>query len=316
MERWIAETFHSDWRPAMRADKVLHEVKTEHQDLVIFENKFWGKVLILDGVFQLTTRDEFVYHEMIAHIPLTALERPRKVLIVGGGDGGVLREVLKHPSVESATLVEIDQEVIDTSLKFYPEIGRKAFRDKRTNIVIADGLKYVAQTDERFDVIIVDSSEPIGPSAVLHGRKFFADCHAALKPGGIFVTQTGLPFHAPDHLKSTTRSLASLYKAVSPFAVTQPCYFGGEFCINWASDDPQHLAVSPATIARRAKRRNLKTKYWTPALHNACFALPGYIQDIVDKAKAASPASKSATGTKKPKAKSAAVSKTGSTRTA
>ena len=300
MARWIEETFHPDWRPAIRADKVLHEVKTEHQDMVIFENSFWGKVLILDGVFQLTTRDEFVYHEMMAHVPLTALERPRKVLIIGGGDGGVLREVLKHPSVQSATLVEIDQEVIDTSIKYYPEIGKRALKDKRTNVVIADGLKFVAETTEKYDAIIVDSSEPIGPSAVLHARPFFADCKNALKPGGIFVTQTGLPFHAPEHVKSTTKSLSALYKTVSPFTCTQPCYFGGEFCINWASDEPGHLELPLATIERRAKRRELNTKYWTPAVQNACFALPGYIQTVVDKAKA-KPVSKPKT-TRKPRA--------------
>ena len=282
--RWIEETFHPDWRPAIRADKILHEVKTEHQHLVIFENKFWGKVLILDGVFQLTTRDEYVYHEMMAHVPLMALERPRKVLVVGGGDGGVLREVLKHPSVQQATLVEIDQEVIDTSLKYYPEIGRKAFRDRRSNVVIADGCKYVAETPEKYDAIIVDSSEPMGPSAVLHAKPFFADCRRALKDGGIFVTQNSLPFHTPEHLASTTRALGSLYKDVAPYICTHPSYFGGEFCISWASDEAGHLALPTSTIARRATKRGIKTKYWTPALHSAAFALPGYIEKIVARA--------------------------------
>lgn len=282
--RWIEETFHADWRPRIRADKVLHEVKTEHQHLVIFENRFWGKVLILDGVFQLTTRDEFIYHEVMAHIPLMALERPRKVLIVGGGDGGVLREVLKHPSVQEATLVEIDQEVIDTSIKFYPEIGKKAFKAKRANVVISDGLKFVAETTEKYDAIIVDSSEPMGPSAVLHSKPFFADCKKALKEGGIFVTQTSLPFHTPAHLASTTKALSSIYKSVAPFVCTQPCYFGGEFCISWASDNAEHLEVPTATLARRAARRDIKTNYWTPGYHTGAFALPAYIQKIVDKA--------------------------------
>ena len=284
MARWIEETFHPDWRPAIRADKILHEVKTEHQHLVIFENKFWGKVLILDGVFQLTTRDEFVYHEMMAHVPLMALERPRKVLIVGGGDGGILREVLKHPSVQSATLVEIDQEVIDTSIKYYPEIGKSAFNNKRSNVVIADGLKFVAETSEKFDAIIVDSSEPMGPSAVLHSKPFFADCKKALKSGGIFVTQNSLPFHTPEHLAETSRSLASIYRHIAPYICTQPCYFGGEFCISWASDDARHLQVSATTLQRRATRRAIKAKYWTPEFHVGAFALPGYMQKIVDKA--------------------------------
>ena len=176
MTDWIEETFHPHWRVRLEASRVLHEVKTEHQHLVIFENPTWGTVLMLDGVCQLTTSDEFVYHEMMAHVPLMALDKPKRVLVIGGGDGGVLREVLKHPSVDKATLCEIDRTVIDTALQHYPGIPGKVFDDKRADIVIADGLKYVAETDERFDAIIVDSSEPIGPSAVLHTREFFTDC--------------------------------------------------------------------------------------------------------------------------------------------
>jgi len=286
MERWISETFHAHWRPSMRADKVLHEVKTDHQHLVIFENEFWGRVLLLDGVFQLTTRDEFVYHEMMAHIPLMALERPAKVLIIGGGDGGLLREVLKHPSVKSATLVEIDQSVIDTALEYYPEIGRKAFKDKRVNVVITDGRQFVAETAETFDVVIADSSEPIGPSAVLHTRAFFADCKRCLKPGGVFITQSGLPFHQPKHLERTTKALASLYEDVHPYAFTHPCYFGGEFTAVWASDDKSLRQATPAVIGRRMSRRGIKTRYWTPQIQQGAFALPRYIEAIAEKATA------------------------------
>lgn len=284
MERWIAETFYNDWQPSMRADKVLHEVKTEHQHLVIFENKTWGRVLILDGIFQLTTLDEFIYHEMMAHVPLMAMERPKSVLIIGGGDGGILREVLKHPSVRTATLVEIDQEVIDTSVKYFPKIGAKAFKDPRTNVVITDGIEYVAKTEERFDAVIVDSSEPVGPSAVLHTKRFFSNCQKLLNPGGVFITQNGVPFHHPEHLAKTTQYLAALHKHVSPYICTQPCYFGGDFALNWASDDPGHLAVSEAALARRAKSRKIETRYWTPAVHKGAFALPQFMQDVVDKA--------------------------------
>jgi spermidine synthase len=286
MERWIAETFYGDWQPSMRADKVLHEVETEHQHLVIFENKTWGRVLILDGIFQLTTRDEFIYHEMMAHVPLMAIDRPKKVLIVGGGDGGILREVLKHPSIAEATLVEIDQEVIDTSVKYFPTVGAKAFKDKRANIVIADGVKYVTECADRFDAVIVDSSEPVGPSAVLHTKKFFAACQGLLNDGGIFVTQNGVPFQHPEHLARTTRTLAGLYKHVSPYICTQPCYFGGEFALNWASDEGSHLKVDATTLKRRQKARRVETKYWTPELHVGSFALPQFMQDVVDKATA------------------------------
>jgi spermidine synthase len=281
MTRWIEETFHPHWRVRLKADKVLHEVKTEHQNLVIFDNETWGRVLMLDGVCQLTTSDEFVYHEMMAHVPLMALSKPRRVLVIGGGDGGVLREVLKHPSLEKATLCEIDRSVVDLSLKFYPEIAGGALDDPRTDLVIADGLKYVAETKERFDAIIVDSSEPIGPSAVLHTPEFFADCKRALKEGGILVTQNGLPFLFPDHLAGTTMAFARLFKAVAPYMCTQPCYFGGPFALNWASDDRDLLDISVKKLQRRQEKRGIQARYWTPAVHLAAFALPAYAERVV-----------------------------------
>ena len=281
MTRWIEETFHPHWRVRLAADRILHEVETEHQHLVIFTNATWGKVLMLDGVCQLTTSDEFVYHEMMAHVPLMALERLRRVLVVGGGDGGVLREVLKHPSVETATLCEIDRAVIDLSLKYYPEIAGGCFDDPRAEVVIADGLKYVAGVRDRFDAIIVDSSEPIGPSAVLHTREFFGDCKRALKAGGVLVTQNGLPFLFPEHLKATSAIFASLFTATSPYLCTQPCYFGGPFALNWASDDKALLEVPTATLARRMAKRGIAARYYTPAVHLGAFALPGYVLSAI-----------------------------------
>ncbi len=284
MTRWIEETFHPHWRVRLEATKVLHEVKTAHQHLVIFENPTWGTVLMLDGVCQLTTSDEFVYHEMMAHVPLMTLAAPKRVLVVGGGDGGVLREVLKHPSVTKATLCEIDRAVIDLSLEHYPEIAGGAFDDPRADVVIADGLKYVAETREAFDAIIVDSSEPIGPSAVLHTREFFADCRRALKAGGILVTQNGLPFLFPEHLRATTRIFASLFKHASPFMCTQPCYFGGPFALNAASDSQDLLGVTVRTLATRMARRGIEARYYTPKGHLAAFALPGYVEKVVTEA--------------------------------
>jgi spermidine synthase len=287
-DRWIEETFHPHWRVALEASQVLHEVKTEHQHLVIFRNETWGTVLMLDGVCQLTTSDEFVYHEMMAHVPLMALEKPARVLVVGGGDGGVLREVLKHDCVEKAVMVEIDRTVIDTAIEHYPEIPQNAFGDPRAEVVIADGLKYVAETTEQFDAIIVDSSEPIGPSAVLHTREFFADCKRALAKGGVLVTQNGLPFLFPDHLAGTTRVFASLFKRVAPYMCTQPCYFGGPFALNLATDDKSILRLEEKVLAKRARKRGVgDLKYWTPAVHLAAFALPAYAESVVAEAVAA-----------------------------
>jgi spermidine synthase len=281
MDRWVEETFHPHWRVRLEADEVLHEVKTEHQHLVIFTNRTWGTVLMLDGVCQLTTSDEFIYHEMMAHVPLMALDKPKRVLVIGGGDGGVLREVLKHASVEKAMLCEIDREVIDTALKYYPEIPGKTFDDKRTEVVISDGRKFVGETDERFDAIIVDSSEPIGPSAVLHTPDFFAACKRALKDDGVLVTQNGLPFLFPDHLRDTTRAFAALFDHVAPYFCTQPCYFGGPFALNWASNEDGYLDISAKKLAKRQEKRGIETRYWTPAVHNAAFALPRYAETVV-----------------------------------
>jgi spermidine synthase len=191
---------------------------------------------------------------------------------------------LKHPSVEQATLCEIDRAVIDLSLKHYPEITGGSLDDPRADIVIADGLNYVAQTRERFDAIIVDSSEPIGPSAVLHTRQFFADCKRALKDGGILVTQNGLPFLFPDHLKATTEIFAALFKAASPYMCTQPCYFGGPFALNAASDDTGLLEISEAVLAQRMRKRSVVARYYTPAVHKAAFALPGYVAEAISNA--------------------------------
>lgn len=281
-ERWIDETFHRDWKASMRADDVLFEMRTEHQDLIIFTNKTWGKVLLLDGVFQLSTRDEFVYHEMMAHVPLFALDAPKSVLIIGGGDGGVLREVLKHPSIEQVTLCEIDRAVIDLSLEHFPEISAGAFDNAKTTIEIADGFQYVQDHAASFDAVIVDSSEPIGPSAILHTRDFFAASKAALKPGGILIAQNGLAFFFRDHLGGTTRAFASLFDHVTPYMCHQPCYFGGPLAINFGTDNTNAVARTIDDMTLRQKDRGVfDLQYWTPATHVASFAMPAYAEPVV-----------------------------------
>ncbi len=302
--RWIEETFHNDWRVRLKADTVLHEVKSKHQHLVVFENAHWGTVLMLDGVTQLTTTDEFHYHEMMAHVPLMTLERPRDILIIGGGDGGILREVLKHSGVKSATLVDIDGEVIDLSLKYFPTVSDGAFDDARTETVIADGTAFVADPPKSYDAIIVDSSEPIGPSAVLHGEPFFADCQRALKEGGLLIAQNGLTFSAREHLAQTTSHFNGLFKNVAPYMVTQPCYFGGPLAINCGTDGTLPTEIPLDTLTRRAARRKIDTQYWTPAMHLGAFALPAYAQAIVDGVKRAGSTTKPSKGASKAKAKS------------
>ena len=282
--RWIEETFHPDWRVRLRADEILHEEKSKHHHLVVFTNKRWGTVMLMDGVTQLTTADEFHYHEMMAHVPLTALERPRDILIIGGGDGGILREVLKHPGVKTATLVDIDRTVVDLSLKHFPSVSAGAFDDPRTELVIADGTAFVAAPPRSYDAIIVDSSEPVGPSAVLHSEEFFANCAAALKDGGYLIAQNGLPFSAPGHLAKTSAAFARIFKSVTPYVVTQPCYFGGMLAINCGTNGTPPAEIDLATLTRRAARRNLETRLWTPGVHIGAFALPRYLEEVASAA--------------------------------
>ena len=175
MTEWVSETLHDGYQQRFEVSKVLFSEKTEFQDMVIFENPKFGRVLVLDGVIQTTEKDEFIYHEMMVHTPLLANGAAKRVLIIGGGDGGCLREALRHPGVEKVTMVEIDPTVVDLSREYLPMHSDGAFDDPRTDLVIADGLKYVAESAEKFDVIIVDSTDPIGPGEVLFTDAFYRD---------------------------------------------------------------------------------------------------------------------------------------------
>ncbi len=281
MTRWIDETLHPHFRCSLATNNVLYENKTEHQHLVIFENDTFGRVMMLDGVVQLTDKDEFIYHEMMAHTPILAHGDARRVLIIGGGDGGVLREVLRHKSVERAVLCEIDREVVDLSLKHLPNISRGAFDDPRVELVIADGVKYVAETDERFDCIIVDSTEPVGPAAVLFTREFFEGCRRCLKEPGVLITQNGLPFLHPDHLRGTMGLFGEMFEDSATFLVNQPTYFGGPFALAWASNDKSLRKIKLKKLRERFEEAEIETSYYSPNVHKAAFSLPVYVERLM-----------------------------------
>jgi len=283
MERWVEETLHHGFRVKLKADRVLFDSETEHQRLIIFENADFGRVMMLDGVVQVATRDEFIYHEMMAHMPLFAHGRAKKALIIGGGDGGVLREALRHPKLEQVTLCEIDRAVIDLCRNHFPEISAGAYDDPRARIVIADGTKFVAETKERFDVIMVDSTDPIGPGAVLFTRAFYAGCKRCLKPGGLLVTQNGLPSLQADELKQSVGYFRELFADASAFLATTPSYFGGPMSYGWATDNMKLREHGRRKIERRHRKAgSFPTRYWSPEVHVAAFALPPYVQDLVE----------------------------------
>jgi spermidine synthase len=288
-KRWISETLLEPLgvRMSFEAERVLFEDKTEHQDLVLFENRHFGKMLMLDGATQVTTRDEFIYHEMMTHVPILAHGAARHILIIGGGDCGIAEEVLKHKAVVSVTQVEIDPSVIDFAKTHFPEFTSPVFADQRFECVIADGMKYVAETDRRFDVIIVDSTDPVGPGAVLFTRDFYAGCHRCLASGGVLVTQNGVPFFQADELVSSLRHFNALFADANCYVAAIPTYIGGHMAMGWATDDPALRVTSRDDIAARyAAAGAFPTKYWTPEVHVAAFALPRFIAEHVVAAKA------------------------------
>ena len=286
-KRWMTETLFEDLglRTSFAAERVLYETRTEHQHLVLFENRHFGKVLMLDGATQVTTRDEFIYHEMMTHVPILSHGHVHEVLVIGGGDCGIAEEVLKHKSVMRLTQVEIDASVVEFSKEHFPEFTGPVFADPRFESVIADGMKYVAETDRRFDVIIVDSTDPQGPGAVLFTREFYAACRRCMAKGGVMVTQNGVPFFQPDELVSSVRHFKAIFADAGCYVAAIPTYVGGHMAMGWAADDPALRQVDVATLVERyAAAGSFTTKYWTPEVHKAAFALPRFIANEVQKA--------------------------------
>ena len=282
MTRWYAEEPYLGSRLQLRIDNLLHEDDTGHQHLIVFENEAFGRVLALDGIVQTTERDEFIYHEMFVHVPVLSHGAVRRVLIIGGGDGGSLEEVLKHRSIGHVTMVELDPQVIELSRRFLPSIGADAFDDPRTDLVIGDGLAYVAEGKARFDLIIVDSTDPVGPGKVLFTEEFYRDCKACLEPGGILVTQNSIPFLQPDVIGEPIAALRRQFADATCYLAAVPSYFGGVMAFGWASDDPDLRAVPVDELDRRFRDAGIATDYYTPDVHHAAFALPPHIARLID----------------------------------
>ncbi len=281
MTEWFVEALIPEVALRLRIDRVIYRGRTEFQQVLLFENPMLGRVLALDDICQTTEHDEYVYHEMIAHTPILAHGEVRRVLVVGGGDGGTLRRCLQHP-VERVTLVELDRHVIELCKTHLPTLGAGAFEDPRTELVIGDGSEFVARSGDSYDVIIVDSTDPVGgPGDVLFSEGFYADCKRRLRPGGIFVNQSGNPFLEPDTLGNAVRRLRRSFADVGCFVGSVPSYAGGYMAFGWASDDPALRRIPAERLASRFAAAGLDTRCYTPELHAAAFALPRMIGDLV-----------------------------------
>jgi spermidine synthase len=270
MAEWIVDVAGGGAAQALQVDDILYDAASPYQHIQVAVSPLFGRMLILDDAVQTTERDEYVYHEMLVHLPLVTHREPKRVLIIGGGDGGTLEEVLKHP-VDLAVMVEIDRSVVDVSRTYLPDIARGAFDDSRTRLLIADGIAFVRDTTERFDVILVDSTDPKGAAAALFSEEFFAMCAQVLTPEGILAMQSGSLLYQGDLFDSVRRHLA-LLPVVVPYWAAVPSYPGTVWTFTLGSRGPDPRTVDRGTIARRAGGFGLR--YYGPDAHRAALSLP------------------------------------------
>ena len=220
---------------------------------------------------------------MLVHVPILTHGHVRNVLIIGGGDGGILREVVRHKNVERIVLVEIDGSVVEFSKKFLPNLSKGAFDDPRLKIVIQDGAEFVKTTDCKFDVIICDSTDPIGPGQVLFTKEFYGDCKALLSKEGIFVNQNGVPFMQKGEITDTYSRRLAFFKDTGFYIASVPTYVGGFMAFGWATDSVEYRQLSIEEITRRLSFVDGEMRYYTPAIHKASFALPRFVEKLLIK---------------------------------
>lgn len=279
-ETWLNETLYPQWGQRFLVGRELVRVKSAFQEIVIFDSASHGRVMVLDGAIQITERDEFVYQEMIAHVPLIAHGSCANVLVIGAGDGGVLRRVLQHRTVRRAVMVEIDGEVVRLAREFLPEIGGQSWDDARATVMVGDGIEYVRRAETgAFDAIIVDSTDPVGVGESLFSDDFYAEAARVLSPDGLIVNQCGVPFMQADELRETSLRRARSFAHVGAFVAAVPTYVGGFMTLGFAAKRPGMDSVPVSELRARAAAAGIlgTTDYWTPEVHAASFALPPYI---------------------------------------
>lgn len=273
-DTWIYEDHTDGYGVRWKISNVLHEEKTRYQELSVVETLQWGKALILDGMMQTTEKDEFIYHEMITHIGMNAHPSPQNILIIGGGDGGVAREVLKHPEVETVELVEIDERVIEISKKYFPSISA-GYSDKRVKVKVDDGIAYAKNTSKKYDVIIVDSSDPIGPAVGLYTRDFYSDLYDTLNDEGLLVVQSESPIIYKDIFVEIYRNMNAVFNQAFVYLASVPTYVSGPWSFTIGSKKHNPLNLSGDKKALNG------LKYYSESVHKAAFVLPVFIQEMI-----------------------------------
>ncbi|MCH8494149.1 MAG: polyamine aminopropyltransferase [Balneolales bacterium] len=263
-------------------NKVLFSEQTPFQKVEVYETDTWGNLMTIDGMVMLSEKDEFVYHEMIAHVACFSHPNPKRVLIIGGGDGGTAREVLKHPSVEAVDMVEIDEAVVRASKLHMPEVGD--FSNPKLRVLYENGLTFVNDVPEKYDVIIIDGSDPVGPAVDLFKQEFYDKCHAALNENGVLTGQTESPWVDSYHesIQSVFRAVDNVFDYSRMYLAFIPLYPTGMWSMAYASKgiDPLSDEVK-ARIEAGLKDFGSSLRYYNAEMHSAAFALPGFVRDII-----------------------------------
>ena len=276
MEVWFTENQTKNMRIGVRVKEILFSGQSPFQKVLVMDTFEFGRLLALDNILQTDVKHEFVYHEMLAHVGLNTHSNPQKVLVIGGGDGGVVREIVKHKGVRKVVHVEIDQMVVDVAKKYFPELSA-GFDDPRVEIVVDDGIKHVRENKNTYDLIIIDSTDPIGPAVGLFSEDFYRDVYESLREDGLFVAQTESPFFNADLIAGVNAAVNRIYPITRLYQASIPFYPGGLWTFTMGSKKYDPLAVDTGKIPA------LETKWYAPEMHRAAFMLQPFVRELLPK---------------------------------
>lgn len=276
MELWVTEQQNEDVNFTTRVKKTLFTGKSEYQDISVLETEYFGKMLILDGVIQTTTFDEFIYHEMIVHVPMLTHPNPKKVLVIGGGDGGSVREATRHECVEALNWVDIDVKVIETCREYLPEWNTTSKENPIVHLQIEDGLQHMKESKGIYDVIIVDCSDPVGPGEKLFMYDFYKDIFHSLKVDGLFVQQTESPFFHKELIKRVQKDVKSLFPVTRLYTANIPTYPSGLHCFTIGSKKYDPLNFN------ELRNPDFETRCYSKEAHQSSFLLPKYVKELTE----------------------------------
>ena len=278
-KEWFTEVFQSNSAFSVRYSEKLHDSQSEFQRIEVFQSNVMGRVLVLDGCFMVTEKDSFIYHEMIVHPSMALVPGAESALVIGGGDGGAITELVKYSGLQSVTLCEIDGEVVSACKEFFPEIS-KGLSDHRVNIVCSDGAAYVKKFTNEFDVILIDSTDPVGPGKALYELEFYESIRKALKNGGVAAFQTESPIFMPEIFGSAVRNLRSIFGAnlAQPYVCVIPSYPGAMWSFTICSSGSMDL-LNPCCVLTDDQKTRLQ--YYDPDVHRSAFVLPNFVRRLI-----------------------------------